>query len=88
MKSEIQKKKQNKQKKKTKKNNNNNKKEKKKRLVELLIPIFFRWKSFSWEDKNFFGQNYGEVVLNWRTNDQIMLRFGRSFINIVTRLCR
>ena len=38
--------------------------------------------SFSWGDKNFFGQkNYGEVVLNWRTNDQIMPRFGRSFIN-------
>ena len=41
----------------------------------------FSKKSFSW-DKNFFGQkNYGEVVLNWRTNDQIMSRFGRSFIN-------
>ena len=32
--------------------------------------------------KNFFGQkNYGEVVLNWTTNDQIMPRFGSSFIN-------
>ena len=28
-----------------------------------------------------FSANYGEVVLNWRTNDQIMPRFGRSFIN-------
>ena len=26
------------------------------------------------------GQNYGEVVLNLRTNGQIMPRFGRSFI--------
>ena len=25
-------------------------------------------------------KNYGEVVLNWRTNDQIMPRFGRNFI--------
>ena len=38
-------------------------------------------KSFSLGNKNLFGQkNYGEVVLNWRTNDQIMPRFGRSFI--------
>ena len=42
----------------------------------------FSKKSFSWGEKNFFGQkNYGEVVLNWRTNDQIMPRFWRSFIN-------
>ena len=42
---------------------------------------FFPKKSFSLEDKSFFGQkNYGEVVLNRRTNDQIMPRFGRSFI--------
>ena len=34
------------------------------------------------EGANFFGQKkYGAVVLNWRTNDQIMPRFGRSFIN-------
>ena len=34
------------------------------------------------ETKTFFGQkNYGVVVLNWRTNDQIMPRFGSSFIN-------
>ena len=33
-------------------------------------------------EKNFFDQkNYGEVALNWRTNDQIMSRFWRSFIN-------
>ena len=25
-------------------------------------------------------KNDGEVVLNWRTNDQIMPRFGRNFI--------
>ena len=42
----------------------------------------FQRKSFSWEEKNFFGKkNYGKVVLNRRTNDQIMSRFGRSFIN-------
>ena len=42
----------------------------------------FSKKSFSWGDKNIFGQKYyGEVVLNWRANDQIIQRFGRSFIN-------
>ena len=31
---------------------------------------------------NLFGQKiYGEVVLNGRTNDQFMVRWGRSFIN-------
>ena len=41
---------------------------------------FFPKKSFSLENKSFFGQkNYGEVVLNRRTNDQIMAVFGRSF---------
>ena len=29
-------------------------------------------------------KNDEEVVLNWRTNDQIMPRFGRSFIMINT----
>ena len=68
MKSQIQKKK-----KKKKKNGG---------IAELLIPTFFQKKSFSWGDKKFFGQkNYGEVVLNWRANDQIMPRFGKSFIN-------
>ena len=34
------------------------------------------------KDKNFFRQKqYGEVVLNRRTNDQIIQRFGRSSIN-------
>ena len=42
----------------------------------------FPKQSFWWEEKTFFGQkNYGEVVLNRRTNEQIMPRFGRSFIN-------
>ena len=37
-------------------------------------------KNSSHEETN--GQNnYGEVVLNRRTNDQIMAMFGRSFIN-------
>ena len=41
----------------------------------------FLQKSFSWGDKNFFGQkNYGQVILKWRNNDQIMPRFERSFI--------
>ena len=31
--------------------------------------------------KTILGKNYGEGALNWRTNDQIMPRFGRSFIN-------
>ena len=32
--------------------------------------------------KMFLGKkNYGEVALNWRTNDQIIPRFGRRFIN-------
>ena len=40
---------------------------------------FFRKRSFSWGYKSFFGKrNYGEIFLNWRTNDQIMPRFGRS----------
>ena len=44
--------------------------------------IFFQKKSFSREDKRFFGQkHYGKVVLNWRTNDHIMTRFGKRFIN-------
>ena len=30
--------------------------------------------------KLLWEKNYGEVVLNRRTNDQIMPRFGRSFI--------
>ena len=39
-------------------------------------------KNISLGDKNFFMQkNYGKGVLNWRTNDQIMPRFGKSFIN-------
>ena len=30
--------------------------------------------------KLFWVKNYEQVVLNWRTNGQIMPRFGRSFI--------
>ena len=48
--------------------------------VYMVLPSiggFFPKKSFSWRNKNIFGQkNYGEVVLNWRTNDQVMPRFG------------
>ena len=43
---------------------------------------FFQKKSISLRDKIFFGKKtYGEVVLNRRSNDQIMPRFGSSFIN-------
>ena len=54
--------------------------------VHMVLPLkygrIFCKKSFSWGDKNFFGQkNYGEVVLNWMANDQIMPSFRRSFIN-------
>ena len=43
---------------------------------------FFSKKKLLMRGQKLFGQkNYGEVVLNWRTNDQIMPRFGRSFIN-------
>ena len=45
-------------------------------IVELLIPTFFRKKPLMRGQKLF-----GDVVLNWRTNYQIMPRFGRSFIN-------
>ena len=55
---------------------------KKKKTCGITNSNIFQKKSFSWGDKNFFGQkNYGEVVINCRTNDQIMRRFGRSFIN-------
>ena len=46
---------------------------------------FFRKKSFSWEKNFFLGGGgvkiYGEVILNGWINDQIMPRWGRSFIN-------
>ena len=49
--------------------------------MELLIPTFFQKKA-SHEETKFLGgkKKYGEVVLNWKTNDQIAPRFGRSFI--------
>ena len=51
-------------------------------IVELLTTIFQKKASHDWGDKNFFGQkNYGAVVLDWMTNDQIMPRFRRCFIN-------
>ena len=57
------------------------KKKRKKGMVELLIPTFFRKNLLMREQKLFWSKKYGEVVLNWRANDQIMPRFGRSFIN-------
>ena len=44
-------------------------------IVELPIPTLFQKKAFHEETKT-----YGEIVQNWRTNDQIMPTFGRSFI--------
>ena len=49
----------------------------------LFPPMYggiFSKKSSSWVDK-FFWAIYGEVILNGRTNVQIMPRWGRSFIN-------
>ena len=37
--------------------------------------------NFSWETNVFGQRTYGEVTLNGRTNDQIMPRWGKSFIN-------
>ena len=50
-------------------------------IMELLIPIFFPKKLLVREQKLFCSKNYGKVVLNWRTSDQIMPRFGKGFIN-------
>ena len=51
-------------------------------IVELLIPTFFQKKSSLEGTKTFLGKKkYGEIVLNWKTTDQIMPRFERSFIN-------
>ena len=51
-------------------------------IVELLIPTFFPKKAFHEGTKAFLcKKKYVEVVLNWRTNYQIIPRFGRSFIN-------
>ena len=47
----------------------------------LYMGGFFPKKNFSWGDRKFFGQTNYEIVLNRRTNDQIMPRFGRSFMN-------
>ena len=42
--------------------------------------VFFKKKLLMRGQKLLWEKNYGEVVLNRRTNDQIMPRFGRSFI--------
>ena len=48
----------------------------------LSMGAFFRKKASHERAKAFLGKkNYGEVVLNRRTNDRIMPRFGRSSIN-------
>ena len=51
-------------------------------IVQLLIPTFFLTKLLMRRQKLFWAKkNYGEVVLNCKSNDQIMPRSGRSFIN-------
>ena len=52
-------------------------------LLSKVWENFFPKKSFSWEDRKlFWAKKLGEViVLNRRTNDQIMPRFEKSFIN-------
>ena len=42
---------------------------------------FFQKKLLMRGQKLFWAKNNGGVVLNRRTNDQIMAMFGRSFIN-------
>ena len=42
---------------------------------------FFQIQFFMRAQTFMSNKNYGEVVLNRRTNDQTMSRFGRSFIN-------
>ena len=51
-------------------------------IVELLIPTFFQKTKLLMRGQKLFWRKtfYGEVVLNWRTNDHIMPTFGRSFI--------
>ena len=62
-------------------NNNNNNNNNNDGIAELLIPTFFQEKLLLRGQKLFHVKKYGEVVLNWRTNDQVTPRFGRSFIN-------
>ena len=51
-------------------------------LLSKVWEDFFQKQISDMGTKTFLGQKYyGEVVLNWRTNDQIMPRFGRNFIN-------
>ena len=49
--------------------------------VPLKKCFFFFKKRFSWETNFFVKKFFGEVALNGRTNDQIIPRWGRSFIN-------
>ena len=61
---------------------NNMKSNKNVGIVELLIPTVFPKKaSHEWTKTFLCKKNYGEVVLNWRTNHHIMPRFVRSFKN-------
>ena len=56
------------------------------KIIKVHIAFPKVWGNFSkkafHEKTNIFGQkNYGEVVLNWGTNDQTMPRWQRIFIN-------
>ena len=55
--------------------NNTKSQIKKKEWWNCMIPTFFLKKASHEGTKS-----YGEVVLNWRTNDQIMPRFERNFV--------
>ena len=47
---------------------------------KVFIGQFFLRKSFSREDKSFFGKkNYEDVVLNSSTNDQVIIKVWEEF---------
>ena len=50
-------------------------------LPSKVLEDFFQKTLLMRGQKHFWAKNYGEVVLNWRTNDHTLPRFGRSFIN-------
>ena len=50
-------------------------------LPSKVWEIFFQRKASHEGTKTFGQKKYGEVLLNWRTNDQIMPRFERGSTN-------
>ena len=52
-------------------------------LLRNVLEGFFQKKFFVAMVQTFLGQKiYGNVIQNGRTNDQIILRWGRSFMNL------